>query len=281
MWLIFELDLPYFLASWLVWPSVCPPPMCRWWTWRSAWRNLWVTRRWNTDGFSFALGSRKVKAVFLSLNRPNTMISRRLWRPQPRDPWRAFWATQRTRYELRCDSFWLLIHWLQSWCDGFLCSPAGRLHWLQRRLPLLHLWCRCWHRPQRPLRQTGVMVRLSPRLISHLGFLLMFGRSCSVFAFSPGTTTSSVTAIACVTWWPTWLLRSNSTVAVTLRHILIYSSGGWPSDAPEERSHKANENIVADQLFFICLFSCCACACLWYCSQCWNKVLRLWDYSCF
>lgn len=34
----------YFIASWPAWPSVSPPPTCRWLTWQSAWRNPWVTR---------------------------------------------------------------------------------------------------------------------------------------------------------------------------------------------------------------------------------------------
>lgn len=45
-------------------------------------------------------------------------------------------------------------------------TAAGRLHRLQRRHALLHLRRWRWHRPQRPLCQTGLMVRLFDALIS-------------------------------------------------------------------------------------------------------------------
>lgn len=102
---------------------------------------------------------------------------------------------------------------LQFFCKFFLlefliivtiCFPAGRLHRLQRWLPLLNLWCWCRHRSQRTLCQARFMVSLRhwftslsyPCLVMLALFLLQ------------GMTMSTATATVFVTWWPTWPLRS-------------------------------------------------------------------------
>lgn len=95
------------------------------------------------------------------------------------DPWKAFWDTQSTRYAFVYYLIFKLFYW-SAFSITWRFSSAGRLHRLQRRHSLLHLRCRRWHRPQRPLCQAGHMVRLHHGLfhiqisISNDGYWFLF-----------------------------------------------------------------------------------------------------------
>lgn len=148
------------LASLLVWPSVSPPPMCLWWIWLSALRNLWVyfTNLHDKNGFSWTTSIWLLLALHVSSvdYRPSMMISRKWSRLQLMDPWKAFWDTQSTKYAHQIVKVVSVKVW-KVFSIIFVC--AGCVHWLQRGLSLIYLWCWCWHRPQRSLCQAGHMVR--------------------------------------------------------------------------------------------------------------------------
>lgn len=132
-------------------------------------------------------------------------------------------------------------------------------------------------------------------------FPLVVAKFPASFFFRPGTTTSSHTATASATWWPTCLPRSKLTSAIaasrhianilprchgcafcqkTLRSLPLcaVSSDSWPTSS-DEVSQQQKENV---KLLYctvlawdgVMVWECC---CLQCCAQQWNKVLRLWD----
>lgn len=147
-------------ARLLAWPSVSPPPMCLWWIWPSAWRNLWVLfpNLHDKNGFSWVTSIWHPLAFHAS-------STGQVWWHQESGQGCSWWTHERHSgihrgpgMHIKLSKLWVSV--LKFSIMIFLFSLcAGGVHWLQRGLSFFYLWCRCWHCPQWSLCQAGHMVR--------------------------------------------------------------------------------------------------------------------------